>query len=101
MVLKMITKCLKMIPNGPKWCPPQSPSKSPARGQTNENKNIYLMIFDSVYEKGPKKDPFVRLCLMSTGFLTKTIVAVFQRESQRRKSNNDGKHDHGHEKRRP
>ena len=37
---------------------------------------------------------------MSKGVLTKTKVAVFPRESKKRKCNNDGKHDHGQEKRR-
>ena len=31
----------------------------------------------------------------------KTTAAVFARGSQKRKSNNDDKHDHGQEKRRP
>ena len=32
---------------------------------------------------------------------TKTIAAVFPRGSKKRKSNNDHKHEHGQEKRRP
>ena len=38
---------------------------------------------------------------MSNGVLTKTTAAVFPRGSEKRKSNNDDKHDHGQEKNRP
>ena len=38
---------------------------------------------------------------MSEGVLTKTTTAVFPRESKKWKSDNDDKHDHGQEKRRP
>ena len=38
---------------------------------------------------------------MSKGVLAKTIIAVFPRGSKKRKTNNDGKYDHGQEKRRP
>ena len=38
---------------------------------------------------------------MSKGAVTKTIVAVFSKGSKKMNFNNDDKHDHGQEKRRP
>ena len=38
---------------------------------------------------------------MSKGFLTKTIVAVFPRGAEKKKSNNDDKDEHDQEKTRP
>ena len=54
-----------------------------------------------MFKKNFKKYPAVVLKNGSSAKSTKTIAAVFPRGSKKRKSNNDDKHDHGQEKRRP
>ena len=53
-----------------------------------------------MFMKKVKHIPLSGIALMSKGVLTKTTVAVFPTGSKKRKSNNNGKHAHGQEKRR-
>ena len=55
------------------------------------------MTFYNFYEKIAK----IHCLGANKGVLTKTTVAVFPTGSKKRESNNDDKHDHGQEKRRP
>ena len=50
-------------------------------------------------QNGPKVIP--KWCQMVPNVPAKSTTAVFPRRSKKRKSNNDDKHDHGQEKRRP
>ena len=92
-----------MIPNGfPPNPHPRRQKKCPAqRANKLEEKKHMFDVFPSFVLKRLKRTAFVRYCLMSIGFLTKTIVTFFPRGSKKRKSNNDVKHGHGQEKRRP
>ena len=59
-----------------------------------------MLMISTIFKKIFKKSdcPFVRYGLMSKGVITKTIVAIFPSGSEKRKSMNDDKHDHGQEK---
>ena len=90
----MILKLFQIVP----YPHPQRQQESPARGKQIEKNQFSMFIF--LFNK-KVKNAFVRYCLKSKGVLTKTTGAVFPRGSEKRKSNNDDKHDHDQEKRRP
>ena len=83
--------------------PPPSPSLASEKVFCQEANKLGNKVFDDFpsFLLKEYKNHFVRYCLISKGVLTKTIVAVFPRRSKKRKSNNDDKHGHGQEKRRP
>jgi hypothetical protein len=99
--------------NGPKWSLPPNPTPSPSlasaevscQGAEKIENNTCLMIFYNCYEKRQTQSlpgGFYKGSLDKKYLkIMKTIAAVFPRGSKKRKSNNDDKHGHGKEKRRP
>ena len=109
--LKWIQHSLKKVLKLSQMVTPPSPSPSPASAKischgANKSKNNVFDDFPSFLLKRLKKGPFDRYCLMSKGVLKKKTIygnysSRFPEGSQKRKSNNDDKHSHGQEKRRP